>query len=612
MAEEHPRRLWVYWKQPKVTPDPSCLILTFLSPSAEQRLKLQHPGEVLFGREASLTVRKQARDAYLGVAARLAAVPAVKGKTLRQLLASPGQSSLWWYHRVSAKDCEADPTFDRIIALFTIAKVAGDRGIREIVLVGAPAEFPATLRQKFRVRSLSRRSGGVALACVRALASRVAFGLKTGYQCWLARKYQPTGKFDIVFSGFWNWSFRIDPATGAIFDRYFAELPKTLESASHLSVGWFAWMDNRQLPEPQRSIVILQSELNFRDLLRSLFNFKPLLSLVRLWKHAQFRHAFAVERFNVFTFFREGLVAGVLDSGIPYGELVAVGTERACRRVEPSVTFSFLEHFPYARAHYEGVRRGGLGTVNYTVQHASYCSEKTFLFLDPEIEFSGHPDGCAVPHPHFVLAMGTFAQELFLECGYEPGQVIVTGSPCYDRIMNGDLMDKSAHSVKKEVSLLLVGGMAVYPDLEMIDAACEVAKSMPELSVSFRKHPLSRIKQDRVQVTKGSLDEDVRSADIILFTYSTVAEEAFITGCPVWQWLPQGFNASALSEVVSIPRFGSVESLYDAILSYRSDPSKYIPDEAARRGVLSRLFNRADRQAASRIAGLVSGTLKSK
>src|SRR2546430_11721947 len=120
-----------------VMPDPSCLILTFLSPSAEQRLKLRHPGEVLFGREASLTVRKQARDAYLSVAARLAAVPAVNGKTLRQLLTSPGQSSLCWDHRVSAKDCEADPTFDRIIALFTIVKVAGDRGIREIVLVGA-------------------------------------------------------------------------------------------------------------------------------------------------------------------------------------------------------------------------------------------------------------------------------------------------------------------------------------------------------------------------------------------------------------------------------------------------------------------------------------------
>src|SRR5207244_8624990 len=145
----------------------------------EQRLKLQHSGEVLFGREASLTVRKQARDAYLGVAARLAAVPAVKGKTLRELLASPGQSTRWWYHRVSAKDCEADPTFDRIIALFTIVKVAADRRIRELVLVGAPTEITAALRQNFRVRSVSPRSDRIALGCMWSVASRVAFVLKT-------------------------------------------------------------------------------------------------------------------------------------------------------------------------------------------------------------------------------------------------------------------------------------------------------------------------------------------------------------------------------------------------------------------------------------------------
>src|SRR5207244_10860463 len=94
MAEEHPRRLWVYWKQPKVTPDPSCLILTFLSPSAEQRLKLRHPGEVLFGREASLTVRKQARDAYLRPPAPLPALPPLTPNTLPPLLPSPRPTTL--------------------------------------------------------------------------------------------------------------------------------------------------------------------------------------------------------------------------------------------------------------------------------------------------------------------------------------------------------------------------------------------------------------------------------------------------------------------------------------------------------------------------------------
>src|SRR3989475_11663530 len=283
MAEEHPCRLWVCWKEPKGTPDSGCLILTFLAPSAEQKLKLRHKGEVLFGREASLAVRKQARDSYLRVVAHLAAVPAAKGKTLRQLLASPGQSSRWWYHRVSFKDCEADPTFDLIVALFTIGRVAADRGFRELVIVGAPADISAALKQNFRVRSVSPRSDRIASACMGSVASRVAFVLKTAYECWRARNRQPPGKSDIVFSGFWNWSIEIDEKTETIVDRYFCDLPNIIRSNSKLSVSWFAWLDNARLPKQQKSIVILQSELRIRDLLKSLFDFTPLAGLIRVW-----------------------------------------------------------------------------------------------------------------------------------------------------------------------------------------------------------------------------------------------------------------------------------------------------------------------------------------
>ena len=90
MAEERPRRLWVCWKQPKAIPEAGDLILTFLLPSAEHSLHLRYSGRVLFAREASLRVRKQARDAYLRAAARGAAVPVANGKTLRQLLRVTG------------------------------------------------------------------------------------------------------------------------------------------------------------------------------------------------------------------------------------------------------------------------------------------------------------------------------------------------------------------------------------------------------------------------------------------------------------------------------------------------------------------------------------------
>lgn len=201
--------------------------------------------------------------------------------------------------------------------------------------------------------------------------------------------------------------------------------------------------------------------------------------------------------------------------------------------------------------------------------------------------------------------MGPFPRGLFLQCGYDPSQVMVTGSPRYDRIKSPGLLNTTMRTSKGRISLLLVGGLAVDLDLEMIDAACEVLKFIPELNVSFRKHPLSHSKQERVRTTDAGLDEDLKNADVILFTYSTVAEEAFMRGLPVWQWLPQGFNGSAVSEITSIPRLGSVESLRDALLSYQAQPTKYIPDEATRNLVLAELFHRADGQAAVRIANIV-------
>src|SRR5437016_486355 len=140
MAEGKPRRLWVCWKEPGAAPDSSDAILTFLLPSAEQRMKVAHRGEVLFGREASLMVRKEARSAYFEVVARLAV-----------LMASNGRTNWWWYHRVSFKDCEADPTFDRLIALFTILQVARERGIHNLVLVGGQPEFRRVLQESFQI-----------------------------------------------------------------------------------------------------------------------------------------------------------------------------------------------------------------------------------------------------------------------------------------------------------------------------------------------------------------------------------------------------------------------------------------------------------------------------
>ncbi len=317
--------------------------------------------------------------------------------------------------------------------------------------------------------------------------------------------------------------------------------------------------------------------------------------------------------------FAARLLRGFLDASLPHRALVAVAVERACRRYQPKVSLSFLEHFPFSRAYYEGVRRAGLRTVCCAVQHASYSHEKTFLFLDAEREWRGAPDGCAVPHPDMVCAMGALGQALFLECGYPQDRVVLTGSPRYDHVTAPRREPSSVAAARQRAEsrprlrLLVALGLAAEQELELVDAVCAAAERLEGVEVLLRNHPFSRIQdhpeftryRGRVTLTDGPLTEDLDRADVVLFTYSTVAEEALLRGKPVWQWLPLGFNGSALAEVVDIPTFGAVGRLREALLAFRENPAPFLPTAQTINAALQHLFDRGDGQAAERIAELI-------
>jgi hypothetical protein len=161
--------------------------------------------------------------------------------------------------------------------------------------------------------------------------------------------------------------------------------------------------------------------------------------------------------------------------------------------------------------------------------------------------------------------------------------------------------------------LLLVPGLDVDQELEMVETVCSAVRDLEGIALCLRNHPFRRLDEHPgfapyrglMELTQGTLEEDLDRADLIMFTYSTVAEEAFLQGKPVWQWLPLGYNGSALAEVATIPQFFSVASLKAALREFQADSRPFIPREEARREVLERLFYRGDGQAAVRIAGLI-------
>jgi hypothetical protein len=285
------------------------------------------------------------------------------------------------------------------------------------------------------------------------------------------------------------------------------------------------------------------------------------------------------------------------------------------------VTLGFLEHHPYARAHYEGVRRANLGTINLAMQHASYNSEKTFLFLHPEIEFRGQPDGCSVPHPDYVFAMGGLGRKLFLECGYPEHRVWLTGSARYDQIkrvreMEAPPRPSSRTKAPGSARLLLISSLDIDTEMDMVDAACKAVKDLNGIKLLLRNHPFSKIEthpmfrayKNQIEITRGTLEEDLESADVLLYTYSTVGEEAFIRRKPVWQWVPMGFNGSALSEEINIPRFTMVSALRQQLIDLPYN-QQLIPSDSLIDQAIRSIFYSDDNLGTQRIAEFIKSLL---
>ena len=243
-------------------------------------------------------------------------------------MARPSEASQWWYHPVALKSCESDPTFNWIIAVLTIRAVTDKHGLKNLVLFGAPWEVAAVLKSAFAVEErLSRQANWVWWIWLRGLASRAKYAV-TVLRQWNAvhHLHLPADPFNVVFSGFWDWSVWRDGKTASLADRYFKRLPETLKQQGVSSIGWFAWFDphSEQGKEGRRlsgvlaplkrckGVVILQALLSPWDILRAVGDFFPLATFLSVRKQSAFREVFLHNRIDYYPLFSGRLLYGLI------------------------------------------------------------------------------------------------------------------------------------------------------------------------------------------------------------------------------------------------------------------------------------------------------------
>jgi surface carbohydrate biosynthesis protein (TIGR04326 family) len=620
----HENELWVCWIKPNCLPSENIRILSYLKPSDEEKF-IQSISEknIISGRSIAQEVKDDALKLYTKVVAKIGADRIGKNSSLRMLLKSINGNSLWWYHPVSFKDFEADPTFNRIIQILVVDKIASENNFENIIFWGADDVVEDVLKSKYQVECKSTKHKSVVLLHLRAFLSRLKQLIAHVYQWYLIRNEVSDITFtpDVVFEGFWDWSVRPSAQGEYLDDRYFKSLADLFEQQD-FKTAWLLWFDPHSEPQskkrsaklvlngarPYNNLIFLQKYLKITDIIKSFSNFSPLIKYYSIRRYASFKNLCKDNELNFFPIFREQLSYHFMSSSLPHYDLVEKACIAAFAKLRPKIALTFLEMFTYSRALYAGARQGSAETKLAAMQHASYSREKTFIRFDPEIEFYGKPDSCPVPRPDFVFTMCELGKEIFQECGFASHEVFLTGSARYDHIRT-DLIAKDINISSRSINLLIVTSLDCNGEMDMVDAVYSASKDLSCLKLFLRNHPFNRMDKhnlfqpmkEHIRITRGSLEDDLQNADLIVFSYSTVAEEALIRGIPVWQWCSAGYNASAFREIGGIPTFYSVSKLRDRLKEFIDNPYPFIIEEKARKNILNKCFYKADGKASERI-----------
>lgn len=602
--------LLVCWAPPGRRPASGSPVLSFLPPVEEERLFGTVGPSLLRARAASASVRRRARGTYLSLVAAIGAARDAQGRLFREVLGGAGGPSRWWLHPVSYKDCEEDGLLERVIAIETIRDAAATLGTRELELWGAPPGVAEALSWTFGVRSFCGCASPTGAWCLlRGIAARIIFGLKTSARALRERSALVPEGADIAVLGFWDWS--VWPDGGGLRDRYLGSAPAELRGTH--KIAWLVWPDPEGNPSGRvpaslpgdRSVVPLTRWLGIGDVVRVCLDLAPLRQWRRWSSGSEMRAALRREGVDYFPVFAERLLRGFADASIPRASLIGLAFRRATALLRPRAVVSFLECHPVARAVFHGARAAAPSVVAVAVQHASLAPEKTFYFYDASERSGPMP----APVADLACAAGEMGAEVFRGQGCRI--VETTGTPRYDWLRPAEPRSPRASGPWR---LLIACGLDSAAEAEMVEAVVSAAQGL-SVEIAVRDHPFARTSEEpgaarlsgRFRVSQRPLADDLAWADLVLFTYSTVGEEAVMLGVPAWQWRRLGPDMSALAAEADIPRFDSVPALRAALNGF--SPGKGLPP-ADRRGALEkRLFHRLDGGSGRRVADAIRKAL---
>ena len=537
------------------------------------------------GIKESLEVRDLVISDYLAITADIGLVKK-NAQTFRNALRVDTLSeSLWWYHMVSFRNNTVSPEFDEMVQIYTVKKVFEKSGCTDIIFHSISFKLAEVFKSRWPHSQYTIIGSNESLlwAFVRGLASRCKYFINSAKKIIITAKFKKTHNqaVDILFFGFWDWSVS-QGQNGKLEDKYYKRLPQCLSKLGITKQGWLVLFDPHSKPgsekRPMMSVIpeschnnnvfFLQSYLSILDLLKESLRLRPYFKFLSYQKRIHtVTHG---EGFNLYPLFRKELHYRFFDSSLVHLRLIELAVRRACSELSPKVTLNFLETHLISRACYSGIRLANKSSIRVSMQHASRNEESIFFRCHPTKEFPVGVDKETLPKADYHCVMGELGAKIVAESGYPNDQIKLTGSPRFDHVVR---LKSTVKKRNAERCILFAASGVIELEIPAFLMTVKAIHGLCGIKLVLREHffwkvsvhPEVKAILDRIEISNRSLDDDLNRADLVLFTTTTLAEEALMREIPVWQIISEKSNFSSLRAMNEVKKFYSEKQIRFAL-----------------------------------------------
>ena len=502
----------------------------------------------------------------------------LKGKNIKQILTTPTNISMWWFNALQLKDFEGNPLYNQLVFLSIIEELLSENKYNKIVIFGGDRIFRKTIKDTFKnpVLSLSYPTNpkmfffetcifliGVfkTFAYTILLLKRITFIKRNYNRCDLEKI-----KHDVTFLGLHPCSLL--NKNNSIVERYYGALPATLKQRG-LNVGFISVFcelkENRKdfnknyldsLNKYGFNVILLETLLSLTDILSILkvymltickFYFLPIEVKKKLFvfKEKDLYHFLGKDFFN--SLYSHNIFINLLisESAYKYGQKFNPDCLVSC------YTFNFV-----GRAINHGIRRYDRKKKIIGIQHGAMTKNKgVFRTHHNEINTRNNKVDYVnyMPFPDYYITQGYLAYDLMVSNGFPKERCFVCGSPKFDKLydlsrkqLKNNYMKTSSKSKNgfptDSKKILVATSFSKYDSVQLIDLVFKGVVGWNH-TIIFKAHPncpISDILETysdkfpdvRFSLSDENINELMMVTDVLVTTYSGVADEAIAIGKP--------------------------------------------------------------------------------